>query len=393
MSYIDFSEIVSFLSGSITPPEPDPWHEFRPLTADLIPEIATGLLSFWRPPSPHPLYNHLDEILRTWESVANLVPSLVSSFKDLVPGEQIPADHPFNRDRSRIISSNCGPLYSFYNVFYALTRNLETLGPRGVLPPRPVFVRPTQATVETALSDLLRAFPMAHVRREYGSSYELRVESPRVVLSHNGGESVDLGTFNLHLILDSGSWSLRVHAVNGVYCRHDEYVHPHVSSDDELCLGDGDQIFEDAIADFRYADALHIACSVLRTYNDHSPYRPLRYWLSDSSEYICERCSFSSDDPGIFYTAHDGEHLCEDCSAICSVCDEVFRSGQVTFQTRHGRRVCEGCLADFAIPDGHSEYWHVDDLMFDEDTERYYTPDDYDDLLAEREAESNPSQE
>jgi hypothetical protein len=119
----------------------------------------------------------------------------------------------------------------------------------------------------------------------------------------------------------------------------EDTTHPHVQ-DEHVCLGEGQFSFDRAANSGRYLDAVDIVFSVLRTYNDGSPYVRLSSW----NGYYCNNCDdVNEDEPGT--CACCDEDLCDGCCGNnCGDCGSGMHSGCAMECSTCSRVRCGGCL-------------------------------------------------
>ena len=151
---------------------------------------------------------------------------------------------------------------------------------------------------------------------------------------------------------------------------------------------------------------------------------------SRSGGYYCAKCDSWIDEDDVYWV-HD-EAYCGDCTVYCEDCGdyEVYDDAtQVYYYNRYGNKcskwVCTDCLESYSHCDCCDEYWHDDDIIrteegnyycpecndsygiceecdeyhdldeltYDEVTEKYYCQDCYEKLIEEREEEEKAYEE
>lgn len=198
---------------------------------------------------------------------------------------------------------------------------------------------------------------LRHLESEFGTTTVLWPKKViRVVTEPIELDGVSLGPFAIEFHwaggADSGVRAFEARALqpNPPPGRSD-VTHPHVE-DDILCMGEGKDALEQAVADGRLVDAFQIMHSGLTSYNPHSAYVPLRDWgslhcaqcgcrVSASQSSTCEGCNADlCDECGERCEACD-ELRCGDCLEPCSVCRERHCRGSL--DTVDDRPVCSTC--------------------------------------------------
>jgi hypothetical protein len=102
---------------------------------------------------------------------------------------------------------------------------------------------------------------------------KLYIKITKVILSDDN-ESVNLGDFNM--VFDVHN-RLTVESIDQITAKEGA-CHPHINGSNELCTGDGQDAMSMALDQGRLEDYFRIVESIVRTYNDDSPYTHLREW-------------------------------------------------------------------------------------------------------------------
>lgn len=149
---------------------------------------------------------------------------------------------------------------------------------------------------------------------------------------------VNLGTFKFRLTFNQGVRFCITSNRDNVFIG--ESIHPHVSSSGDLCLGNMQELFNEAMENRNYLEVFNIAMQVLENYNDSDPYINIQRYAAisgqiqpdgeiaetmvirgDISCYECgETVQFETD-------SHD-EYVheeCEDCGHENEICLSDFR--------------------------------------------------------------------
>lgn len=198
-----------------------------------------------------------------------------------------------------------------------------------------------------------------------GRALELAVRTEPIEL---GG--LELGPFEIRLDtrqLAAGS-AYRITALEPNPCTmRPEVTHPHVL-DGQLCEGEGRQAIRRALAAGRLYDFFQLVASVLRTYNDESPFVALEDWhgracsdcghvteeeeglsCATCGDWVCAECEVSCGDCG------DGN--CTHCLASCRCCEDSYCRGCLKQCPGCAQSVCSHCLFE----DERCPHCHEDD--------------------------------
>jgi len=163
------------------------------------------------------------------------------------------------------------------------------------------------------------------------------------VVLNDEEESVDLGNFWVHLNLTN--MKLTIDSVNEILSS-DGYSHPHVAGH-ELCTGDGHVPLEEAISQGRLEDCFRIVESILRTYNDESPYEKLCGWYNPDHEgqFYCEICDEWRDNEDMILCPRCGMEFCDSCAngSFCKECDSWICEGCIVSCEPCSDTLCEKC--------------------------------------------------
>jgi hypothetical protein len=136
-------------------------------------------------------------------------------------------------------------------------------------------------------------------------------------------------------------------------------THPHVS-DQQLCEGEAHPAIRKALSSGRVCEFFLLVSSVLRQYNDESPYVRLEEWHGEPcsdcgyrapEEQIdcCEACS-AVICPECAGRCGDCEHpMCFRCLAACESCDELFCPGCIERCQGCQAATCHGCISNEAL--------------------------------------------
>ncbi|MCK5605031.1 hypothetical protein KAR91_24285, partial [Candidatus Pacearchaeota archaeon] len=171
-------------------------------------------------------------------------------------------------------------------------------------------------------------------------------------------EEVDLGDFWIHLNVTDPFHSLRIESVDEM-CSSQGGYHPHVKNE-KLCRGDGGDIMNAALCEGRLEDYFTIVESILRTYNNDSPYYHLNDWYDSDSQDSCIVCAEPCSEAQI-YTCYKCENVycencfnggscegcnelfCQDCCKTCEECDTVHCEVCLTTCPECNNSVCQSC--------------------------------------------------
>ena len=155
-------------------------------------------------------------------------------------------------------------------------------------------------------------------------------------------EGIDLGPFEIRLDLSqlSAEAPYRIVAINPTPAHaRPEVTHPHVM-DEILCAGEGRAAIRAALSDRRLLDFFLLIASVLRTYNEDSPYLELQDWFSES----CYDCGSLTHEESGFTCQGCDAWLCYECECFCRGCDEVRCSRCLSQCHSCEELFCRGCL-------------------------------------------------
>jgi len=176
-------------------------------------------------------------------------------------------------------------------------------------------------------------------------------------------ETVELGDFVVSLCLSQPENGLKIKSINNCLSSGG-YPHPHIKGN-SLCEGEGTNIMADALSQGRLEDYFRTVETILRTYNDESPYEPLCEWYDPNhdDEFYCERCGeWRSDESSVIceccqhqfceYCSEDGiscescnSWSCVDCVISCDGCNRGFCENCVSGCTSCDQPFCEECLS------------------------------------------------
>lgn len=162
----------------------------------------------------------------------------------------------------------------------------------------------------------------------------------------DGIEEVDLGDFILCLNIDDPTGpKLKVIAVNPIKGSMG-YYHPHIK-DESLCEGDGKDIMRDALRHGRLEDYFRIAESIVRTYNEDSPYEPLQDWYNPDREnqICCDRCDDWICIDEMYCCDECNVNFCYECGTIneCKQCDQCCCEKCLSACIDCGQSICGSC--------------------------------------------------
>lgn len=142
-------------------------------------------------------------------------------------------------------------------------------------------------------------------------------------------ENVELGDFWIHVNITRPMDSLRIESRDKVESSGG-FTHPHVSGI-KLCIGAGGLLSKEALCQGRLEDYFRIIESVLRTYNEHSPYEELREWYDPDHEdqSYCDICEEWRDNDCSYYCEGCNKSSCEQCDTgnCCGKCND-WRCGE-----------------------------------------------------------------
>jgi len=178
----------------------------------------------------------------------------------------------------------------------------------------------------------------------------LSVLTEEITLSDDNGE-IYLGHFWIRLNLFNPVHGLKIDPVDAVMSPK-EYYHPHVSTNGELCKGDGTELMQNALNQGRLEDFFTIVESILNTYNGESPYEELEEWYNPNREgqFRCQNCDEWRDDENGNWCSLCETTLCDGCidamfqgDGICQSCDK-WHCGECTERCGGcGDAVCTNC--------------------------------------------------
>ena len=174
-----------------------------------------------------------------------------------------------------------------------------------------------------------KACDNVYERGEIGLMWDVN----EVLLEDTDGEEVEMGDFRVVLTIRRAGEYLPVSALATPVCNNEErggYWHPHVGSDERVCLGDVQRDVEGAVKRGMLGRVVELVEGVLRTYNEESPYKELWRWREDEDEGE-EKCITCGD------AINSGdEYSCDRCGdVVCSNCISSCGCGR--------RHLCSGC--------------------------------------------------
>ncbi len=156
-------------------------------------------------------------------------------------------------------------------------------------------------------------------------------------------DGIDLGSFEIHLNLDSiGEPSpYRVVAVEPNPASTNESVtHPHVQ-DETLCEGEGRTAIRAAVEGGRLYDFFVLVHQILNTYAHGDAYVELKDWHGVP----CADCgSLTREDESVSCKSCE-DALCGDCAVTCQVCGDYQCNSCTTTCASCDNHVCDSCLA------------------------------------------------
>jgi hypothetical protein len=175
-----------------------------------------------------------------------------------------------------------------------------------------------------------------------------------VLLKDTDGHEVALGDFRVVLTVERRGEGVYVRATAEPAGDNEErggYWHPHVSSDNRVCLGDAETDVTGAVKMGMLGRAIELVEGVLRTYNQDSPYKELWRWREDEDAGV-DRCVTCDGE-----VLEDEGNSCDDCegvvcgacirSCVCgrlSLCSSCEERGEVQHCTSCGYLLCGGCV-------------------------------------------------
>lgn len=169
------------------------------------------------------------------------------------------------------------------------------------------------------------------------SSHQLRVRTEEIEL-----EDIELGPFEIRLDLDrlhdDPVYRVVALAPNPPVSRQ-EVTHPHVM-DGIVCEGEGRAAIRRTLADGRLWDFFQLIASVLRTYNEESPYIELVDWYNEP----CHDCGVLTHPDNTVTCCGCETSLCYECDTACRGCGEGFCSGCLSACPRCEEPFCRNCL-------------------------------------------------
>ena len=173
---------------------------------------------------------------------------------------------------------------------------------------------------------------------------KLSVMIEDVVLT-DGNEEIDLGHFWIRIDL-TDPYDMTIDSVSEVESSGGKY-HPHVQNK-SLCTGEGGDAIIDAICQGRLEDYLRIIESILRTYNDASPYEYLDQWYNPNheGEFLCTNCKEWCPEECGYCCEPCNSIYCENCaedSSSCCECNKWICSQCSTTCKECGETVCGEC--------------------------------------------------
>jgi hypothetical protein len=167
------------------------------------------------------------------------------------------------------------------------------------------------------------------VRKHYDAklaSDHLVITLPNIVLTDGEG-TVDFGVFKVLLAPPN---YVHINCDNPKNAIGTNVFHP-VVKNGSLCSGDGKIALYNALANFRFLDAMDIISNILTTYNADAPYYlQLERWYI----FYCCKCDARMSENR---QCSCGRGVCDECSSNCS-CGNICCSSC--------RHTCEKCRAD-----------------------------------------------
>jgi len=117
-----------------------------------------------------------------------------------------------------------------------------------------------------------------------------------------------------------------------------------------------------------------------------------------SNDFYCNNCGESVDEGDRRYSNCEDRDLCPNCSVWSDYMDDYLSESEAVYSEHSNTYICAG-HDDFVYSEYHSDYLHRDDVVpigddfvlaseaiFDNVSEEWFLKDDYDNLIAEREA-------
>ena len=129
--------------------------------------------------------------------------------------------------------------------------------------------------------------------------------------------------------------------------RHEDHIHPHMSSSDSLCEGEGGSLLKLALRQGRIEDYLMILKSILCTYGN-DPYQSLGNW----SRYGCKICGRSTSGYQCFAC---GKITCVSHYTQCSCGKKICTECGIKACKTCGIKKCADCLDEKQICKSHRQ--------------------------------------
>jgi len=124
---------------------------------------------------------------------------------------------------------------------------------------------------------------------------------------------VNFGKFKITIRTDD--FRLRLTKVTNDF-EYDDFMHPHVSSSNSLCLGNMSELFDNAVSSRNVLEMLNITKAILTNYNEGDAYAPLQNFA-----YVSKQVQPNGEvlkDPNA--PDYEERHIC------CPECDHMFYS-------------------------------------------------------------------
>ena len=180
-------------------------------------------------------------------------------------------------------------------------------------------------------------------------------------------EDVRMGTYFLYLPVNVGCLIRPKILCAPMALEWDEgngYFHPHVDSERYICMGAYGGDIESKMKAYRWEEAFMDCESILRTYNEDSPFTPLHGqrccdcgYAGDGEGISCDNCGNNSCGECYFYCNSCSLSRCQGCctGATCAVCDECYCTGCTSSCASCGAELCSTCYEDESdgLVEGH----------------------------------------